>query len=170
MNYGLDEQIVRYFKNSLNGHTQRVMISGTKSSWRPVTSSVPQGSILGPSLLNNFINDLDERGECTLRNFANDTKVGGVAEMPEGRTSIQRDLNRLEKWADRNLMKFNNEKCKILHLKRTKSMHLYMLGASQLESSFEEKDLWVLVDTKLNMSQRCALVAKKANGILGCIR
>ena len=49
-------------------------------------------------------------------------------------------------------------------------MHQYMLGATQLASSFAEKDLGVLVDTKLNMSQKCAFVAKKANGILGCLR
>ena len=49
-------------------------------------------------------------------------------------------------------------------------MHLYMLGADQLESRSAGKDLDVLVDTKLNMSQQWALVAKKANGILGCVR
>ncbi|KAK4831228.1 hypothetical protein QYF61_016326 [Mycteria americana] len=46
----------------------------------------------------------------------------------------------------------------------------HMLGPDKLESSFAEKDLWVLVDTKLNMSQQHVLVAKNANGILGSIR
>jgi len=49
-------------------------------------------------------------------------------------------------------------------------MHQYMLEATQLESSLAEKDLGVLVDTKLNVRQQCALAAKKVNGILGCIR
>jgi len=49
-------------------------------------------------------------------------------------------------------------------------MHQYILGATQLESSLTENDLGILVDTKLNMSQPCAPVAKKASGILGCIR
>ncbi|XP_029876354.1 uncharacterized protein LOC115343912 [Aquila chrysaetos chrysaetos] len=68
------------------------------------------------------------------------------------------------------LIGFNKRKCKVLHLRRKNPMHQYMLGATQLESIFVEKDLGVLVDTKSNMSQQCALMAKVANGVLGCIR
>ncbi|PKU47288.1 rna-directed dna polymerase from mobile element jockey-like [Limosa lapponica baueri] len=114
--------------------------------------------------------DLDDGAECTLSKFADDTKLGGGAHMPEGCAGIQRDLDRLEKCADRNLMQFKKGKCKVLHLGRNNPRHQYMLGAAQLESSFAEKSLGVLVDTKLNMSQHCALAAKKANGILGCIK
>ncbi|KAK4817027.1 hypothetical protein QYF61_026033 [Mycteria americana] len=154
----------------MNSWTPRVIISGTKPSWRPVTTRVPQGSIQGPAMFNIFINDLDDAAECTLSQFAADTKLGGVADLPEDRAAIQRDLDRLEKWADRNLMKFNKEKCKVLHLGRNNPRHQYILGAPQLESSLAEKDLGVLVDTKLTMSQQCALAAKAANGILYCIR
>ena len=93
-----------------------------------------------------------------------------MADTPEGHAAVQQDLDRLLSWAERNVMSLNKSKCMVLHLSRNNCMHLCKLGADLTERCPEEKDSGVLVDNRLIMSQQCALVAKKANGILGCIK
>lgn len=92
-------------------------------------------------MFNIFINNLDNGIEHTLSNFAGDTKLRRVADIPDGCAASQRDLDRLEKWTKRNLIKFSKKKCKILHLRNNNPRHRHMLGTEHWKAALQRKTL-----------------------------
>lgn len=95
-----------------------------------------------------------------------DTNLEGTSQYVQGQVAIQKGL---EEWVIRNFMNFSKDKCKVLHWGRDNLLQQYRIGTEQLGSSSSGKDLEILVDRKLHMSQQSTLAAKMANSILSCL-
>ena len=143
--HGIDAPLLVWFINSLKDRKQRVTICGTYSNWSPVTSGVPQGTILGPTLFLLKVNDISNVVTSFIKMFADDTKIYREINNAEDTLALQSDLDFLENWTRSWQVKFNPQKCeamKITH-KADKSKHPYHLSNTELKSVNSCKDLGV---------------------------
>jgi hypothetical protein len=109
--YGISGPTLGWIKSFLSGRKQAVSVNGSHSSWKDVTSGVPQGSVLGPALFLLYINDINQHLTSKLRLFADDSIIYKEITNPSDHTILQNDLATLATWADTWMMKFNINKC-----------------------------------------------------------
>ncbi|CAB4001946.1 Hypothetical predicted protein [Paramuricea clavata] len=154
--YGVSGQLYAWFEDYLSGRCQRVVVDGVASSWAPVTSGVPQGSILGPVLFAIFINDLPNvlPDETSAALYADDTKVYKSIKSEDDCQILQHRhaLTSLECWSHDNNLDFDQSKCKVLTItrKRTPLVHVYHMNSKELLRVDKEKGLGVCVSTNFS--------------------
>ena len=140
--YGFSGSVLLWFKNYLCGRLQRITVHGATSQSLPITSGVPQGSLLSPFLFSIYINDLPNHlsSSTGVGLFSDDTKLYKGVQNP---SDAQDDTQSLQSWSEENRLRFNISKCKVLSITRKSSplIPLYTLDGKQLTLFNTEMDL-----------------------------
>ena len=169
-NIGVSQQIVTWVEDFLRNRTQAVVVDGHSSSPCPVTSGVPQGSVVGPILFLIYINDLPNAVKSNVRLFADNTVIYNTVNNKE---QLQQDLKALEDWEMAWRMEFNPIKCEHIRFsrKRTNAVdNSYTLHNITMPITSTVKYLGVKLEGSLQWNENTSYVTSKASGRLGYIR
>ena len=170
--YGISGKVIRWIENFLKNRVQRVNVNGYYSEEKEVLSGVPQGSVLGALLFVIYINDLPENIDSDLYLFADDTKFFRQINSSQDCWTVQKDLNLLELWSRKWLLKFHPDKCVVLRLKSNQetAKYTYRLNNHEVKSVSSVKDLGITVDEELKFREHMISKVNKANAVMGTIR
>jgi hypothetical protein len=173
--FGFDDQLINWMNSYLSGRRQRVVLGDIVSSWKEVLSGIPQGSILGPLLFLLFINDMPDLFNEFCKLFADDTKLLAAIRNTQDCNKLQSDLDIATIWAETWRMKFNNDKCKVMHIGKNNPLNKYTMLSSPserttLEETNAERDLGVILSKDLKWKCQVQKAANKANAILGILK
>ena len=172
--YGINSSINQWIESFLHKRQQRVLCEGKMSSWIPVTSGVPQGSVIGSILFLVYINrnDLPAKLQSKVRLFADDTFVYLAVTNETDAAILQKDLKLLEEWEHRSQMSFHLDKCHVLQVTwcRNPLTHDYILHNQILKGKDAVKYLGVTVHHKLSWNEHICFIVKKANSSIGFLK
>lgn len=167
---GIDGQVLSWVQDFLTNRQQRVKIKGACSEWRKVWSGVPQGSVLGPTLFLVYVNDLLDDIRSNGKLFADDAKIFRRVKNSDDTKCLQDDLCKLDEWSRKWSLKFNKDKCKVMHFGTKNQGHNYTMGGTTLSTTSSEKDLGIIITSNMKLSTQVAKAASTANSMLGRIK
>ena len=156
----------------LGSRSKRVVIDCEESESIPVTSGVPQGSVLGPILFLIYINDLPNEVCSQVRLFADDTALYLTLESENDSSTLQNDLKILSAWETRWDMGVNPSKCQVVHVTGSKKpvKRDYILHRQALESVTSARYLGVDISSSLSWNPHVNRITGNANRTLGFVR
>ena len=174
--HGTQSKLLDLLKSYLSNRRQRVIINGTSSSWKPIKSGVPQGSVLGPLLFLIFINDLPENIVCNPKLFADDVSLNAVmSDNTNSNENIENDLKLIHDWSVKWKMVFNPDITKpaeeVLFTNRTSSIYSPIsFDGIAIKSVDDHKHLGLVLDSKLTFNKHIDEKISIANRGIGIIR
>jgi hypothetical protein len=170
--YGIKGKTIDWITSFLNNRKQRVVLEGEMSDQVPVTSGVPQGSVLGPPLFIYYINDIASNLTSTVRLFADDTVAYLAIKGKDDAVKLQGDLDRLGEWENKWLMKFHPSKCQVLSITKSPNiiMHNYSLHGHILEHVKEAKYLGLTISRDLKWTTHIDNITGQASRTLGFLK
>ena len=170
--YGITGNTHNWITYFLSNRKQRVSVNGALSDITDVTYGVPQGSVLGPMLFLQYINDINENVQSSIRLFADDTIICRNINSNIDHQILQTDLIQLEKWSDKWQMQFNISKCVHLPItnKTKPSSHQYSLFGYPLSNVASHSYLGVKLDSKLSWGKHITEITSKSSKGLGMVK
>lgn len=170
--YGIRGHTLAWVRAFLSNREQTVVLDNDKSDSVPVTSGVPQGSVLGPILFLAYINDLPEQTRSKVRLFADDTALYLAVTNLQDVTVLQEDLNNLQRWEAEWDMEFNPSKCTVIQVTRSRTPlpTQYILHGQVLETVTSSKYLGVDISSNLTWNNHIDQICAKANRTLGFVK
>ena len=165
--YGIGHSTLSWIQDFLHNRSQKVVLNGCTSDTVPVSSGVPQGSVLGPLLFLLYINDLPDcvSSQSTTRLFADDCLLYRKIQSQDDAKKLQEDLDALQQWESDWLMTFNPQKCQTISVtnKRKPVNKTYSIHDQSLQKVSSAKYLGVHIQQNMNWNHHISMVTKKAN-------
>ena len=170
--YGIRGPTLKWIQAFLSDRTHTVVIDNEKSATVPVTSGVPQGSVLGPILFLIYINDLPDKTKSKVWLFADDTAICLAVSNLEDAQILQQDLDHLHLWELDCDMEFNPSKCLVIHITRSRTPvpSQYLLHGQVLESVAGSKYLGVEISSNLSFNGHIQNITTSASRFLGFLK
>ena len=170
--YGIRGKTNRWIECVLTNRRQCVLLEGIKSDSAPVTSGVPQGSVLGPSLFLFYINDIAEKITSTVSLFADNTVAYLAVKGDKDASQLQQDLDKLGEWEKTWLMQFHPQKCEVLTISKKKNTHHhpYKLHGHVLKHVNEAKYLGVTISSDFAWNKHISNIVAKAGKNLAFLK